>query len=593
LQTDSTDAGFLERTVEAADQYVDAMLMTHDGGAAALAHRTAMSQLLSLIAVYTTPDSRFHASAGLPGPMTSYLERLEVLQGPTGLFDGDNLCSPPDSAFSINDACLALQLIRSAEACAEAGGETADADAEAGTAAAGLAGVGRRIRNVIAAATPAMVAGGVHTPNHRWELSAALAQIHRLEPRPEIDQRVNEWLAEGIDQLPDGMYSERSPLYATAVTNPSLLAIADCSDRPWLLDHVRRNLEAFLPWFNPDGTVESLFSRRQDQWLEFDGSVFMLLYRRFAIQDQRPDFGAAASWLERFPSAEPAKLLARTRTSPLLRERMPVGDTDSALRPAIAQLGSCGLYRFRSGNTAVTVFGGGDHTPSGVASGLSNNPTFLRFQHGNSLLSDVRLSRSFFDLGPFRSMATAAAGTSVRLAEEIGAKFYLPLPAEKRQDGGMYGMAHEGRFSSAMDFASRPAVNHRLATAMDVKTEGSRTELTVGFDGADTSFALELTFRPGGVLTGVEPLGDSGAYQLVAGTGRYAVGGDTIEFGPGHPADPDTPPEYNPGENYKYLGGTNATAGIKVYITGRTRGSWLLTLQGSSTGQYGPHPHIV
>ena len=104
--------------------------------------------------------------------------------------------------------------------------------------------------------------GGVHTPNHRWELCAALARIHSLQaregrPRPEILARIGQWLAEGIDQLPDGMYSERSPLYATAVTNPSLLAIADHAGRPELLEHVRRNLAAFLPWFNQDGTTES------------------------------------------------------------------------------------------------------------------------------------------------------------------------------------------------------------------------------------------------------------------------------------------------------------------------------------------------
>jgi hypothetical protein len=59
------------------------------------------------------------------------------------------------------------------------------------------------------------------------------------------------------------------------------------------------------------------------------------------------------------------------------------------------------------------------------------------------------------------------------------------------------------------------------------------------------------------------------------------VGGDVIEFGPGSAADPDAPPVYNPGENYTYLRGTNATEGIKVYITGRTRGTRRLTLRGT------------
>ncbi|MGX9900006.1 hypothetical protein ACW0JT_08945 [Arthrobacter sp. SA17] len=280
-------------------------------------------------------------------------------------------------------------------------------------------------------------------------MCAALAQIHSLDPRPEIDRRIDEWLAEGIDQLPDGMYSERSPLYASAVTNPSLLIIADSSGRPELLDPVRKNLEAFLPWFNPDGTVESVFSRRQDQWVDFGGAGFLLPYRRLAIQDGRSDFAVAASWLAGFPLVEPAKLLAQTKVQPGLAGVLPQGQDSvpqeqkeqvqqqhqagqvrmpSVLQPARAALASCGTYRIRHGETAVTVFGGGDHSASGVASGLSNNPTFLRFRHGTSVLSDVRLARNFFNLGPFRSMETVAAGRASGFRSGWRLPFTFPCP---------------------------------------------------------------------------------------------------------------------------------------------------------------------
>jgi hypothetical protein len=70
----------------------------------------------------------------------------------------------------------------------------------------------------------------------------------------------------------------------------------------------------------------------------------------------------------------------------------------------------------------------------------------------------------------------------------------------------------------------------------------------------------------------------------VSGTGTYRVGADVIEFGPGLPADPDTPAAYNPGESYRYLGGTNAAAGTKVYFTGRTTGVHRFTLRGYTLG---------
>lgn len=569
MQTVVADAGFLTRVAKAADGFVAAMLDTDDGGAQVLAHRPAMSRLLALLAVYTEPGSAYHGQDWLGADMDACLARLEQLQGPTGLFDGTNLCSPPDSAFTLNDVCLALGLIR--------GGAAAAADPL-------LVGVAERLGGIIARATDAMVAGGVHTPNHRWELCAALAQMNMLQPRPDIDPRIAEWLAEGIDQLPDGMYSERSPLYATAVTNPSLLAIADSSDRPELLDHVRANLTAFLPWFNPDGTVESVHSRRQDQWQAFEAAPFLPFYRRLAAQDGNPEFAAAAAWLEGFPLHEPAKLLALTRLDPLVGQALEAVPASAAvmpppLVPAEAALESCGVFRFREAGAVTTVFGGCDHQEPGVVSGLATNPTFLRFAVGAAVLSGVRLSRSFFDLGPFRSQHTRRTGSSVALSEELAANFYLPLPAAKRRADGIYALEHEGRFSAAMDFSSRPTVVHRLSTSVDVSVAGAATVVDVAFDGTDTAYALELTFAPGGELEGVVPLDEPDTYQLVAETGRYRVGTDVIEFGPGLAADPDSPAAYNPGESYRYLAGTNAAAGVKVFITGRTIGTRRFTFR--------------
>lgn len=580
LQTASTEVGFLRGLVEEADRYVNELLETHDGDAAGLPHRVAMSRLLALVTVFTEPGSAHRGSPALPAAMAACVARLEHLQGPAGLFDGTNLSSPPDSAFTVNDACMALEIIGTAR-----GDGPADA----------LADVGRRLRAVVGRITDALVAGGVHTPNHRWELCAALARIHSLQeregrPRPEILERIGQWLAEGIDQLPDGMYSERSPLYATAVTNPSLLAIADHAGRPELLEHVRLNLAAFLPWFNPDGTIESLFSRRQDQWFTFHAEAFQLLYRRFANQDGRADFAAAAAWLRQFPLLEPAKALARTRLDPWLAPELlqdsgfhhSGGGLPAAMTPEHAELRSCGIHRFHGSGNAVTVYGGCDELVPGIVSGLSSNPTFLRFGHGAAVLSDVRLSRSFFDLGPFRSQETVRTGTGVSLSETVEASFYLPLPPEIRRQDGIYALEHEGRFSASMDFSSRPTVVHRLKTDVTVQAAGAETVAEIGFDGADTSFALELTFRPCGVLEGVEPLATPGTFELTDGTGRYSVRGDVIEFGPGTPPDADAPPVYNPGEAYRYLAGTNATDGLKVYITGRTRGTFRLTLRGFS-----------
>ena len=111
----------------------------------------------------------------------------------------------------------------------------------------------------------ALAEGGVHTPNHRWEICKALAHLNHLWPSRLLMARINDWLGEGIDQDAEGEYSERSPNYASEVTNRSLLAVARLADKPRLLDNVRRNLDLTLYRLQPNGEVETVQSRRQDQ----------------------------------------------------------------------------------------------------------------------------------------------------------------------------------------------------------------------------------------------------------------------------------------------------------------------------------------
>ena len=79
------------------------------------------------------------------------------------------------------------------------------------------------------------------------------------------------------------------------VTNPSLLLLADVLGRPELRDAVERNLEPRLDLIRPDGTVETVQSRRQDQDGRVPaGAVPAADYRLLAIRTGRGDFARAA-----------------------------------------------------------------------------------------------------------------------------------------------------------------------------------------------------------------------------------------------------------------------------------------------------------
>jgi len=173
-----------------------------------LNHREAATRLLVYACGLVSPASRHHREPALLAAMADVVARLAAAQHPSGLFDSGNLESPPDTAF-ILEALAKVQLLLRAEARAET---------EALRAV---------LLPVLRRAAAAVAAGGVHTPNHRWGVCAALALVHEIEPDPRYPARISEWLAEGIDQDADGQYSERSPAYSAKVVNPALLTLIE------------------------------------------------------------------------------------------------------------------------------------------------------------------------------------------------------------------------------------------------------------------------------------------------------------------------------------------------------------------------------
>ncbi len=180
--------------------------------------------------------------------------------------------NPADTAFSIVDLSLIHHLL--------------EEDAHEPTT-----GLRATIERILRLAGPSLATGGVHTANHRWLVCAAFARIHARWPDPAYPERIETWLAEGIDQLPGGEYSERSPNYSAAVTNPALLVLARHYGRRDLYANVRDNLAANLYVIEPNGEVETVHSRRQDQTRVRHLPEFWLQYREMALRDGDGRFG--------------------------------------------------------------------------------------------------------------------------------------------------------------------------------------------------------------------------------------------------------------------------------------------------------------
>jgi hypothetical protein len=162
-----------------------------------------------------------------------------------------------------------------------------------------------------------------------------------------------------------------------------------------------------------------------------------------------------------------------------------------------------------------------------------------------------------------------------RLTETLTAAYYQPLPPGRRRDDGAYRITDEGRFSAAMAFPDRPRdeVSHTTRVDVDLREDGA--DLRIDISGPPVPWALELTFRPGGVPEGAVPIGD-GRWCLTDGPMTYRVGDDEIRVEArveaGEPlAGPDRSDvlRYDPGQDYTVVGGTDATTGNRVYIGGQ------------------------
>jgi hypothetical protein len=553
--TRSQDEEFLTLLTDAGNAQIPLVLSSYQNAGDSV--RAVARKARRLVSAYVWSRSAYYHDDSLLGPLRTLYERLAALQHDDGLYDVGNLHSPPDSSFALQDLCLMWSLL--------------DADDRPATAP-------HRdiLEGIIRLAGPALATGGVHTANHRWELSAALARINHLWPDRRYAERVDEWLDEGIDQTPDGFYSERSSTYDSEVINPCLLTIAWLRDRPELIEYVRRNLAMTLSTLEPNGEVETVASRRQDQTRIRDVWWYLPHFRELALRDGDGRFTTVAKDIERRRTGELgdflAEVLERPELAAVLPAAQPLPDDFVEVYPSHA------LARIRRGSRTASVFGGTDfHDLPVIASGLSTNPTFFRMRKGAAILDSVRLSPQFFSTGHFRSNGLTQLGPKAfRLQDEVNVPYHLPLPKRYRRADGDYALTPDGRFYSKMDFPHRPKQYRTLRTEVTVTEVTGGFDLTFGLEESEVPLAIELCFRPGGGLSGVEPIDASGNYQLVEGTGSYVLGDDRIEFGPGNGA---TRVTMDPGERYTYLGGNLTPAGLRVYITGRSPFRYTLRLR--------------
>ena len=460
--------------------------------------------IVTLVSAAHAPESAFYRADSLLEPLRLASRCLLTAQHEDGTTDlpATNFHSTPDTAFTLESVGPEIVIIQNGKwsAC-----DALLADLKAFALKAG----------------EAFTNGGVHTPNHRWVVCAGLARVQTLFPHPKYLARIDQWMAETVDIDPDGQFTEKSTSVYSPVVDQALLTVARLLNRPELIEAVRRNLEMTLFYVHPDGEVVTEASKRQDKYQRGSMGKYYYSYRWLALRDSNGRFAAMARQIERTATAPLAQDLPAFLEDPTLQRPMPA----SAPLPTdyVKFFRYSALARIRRQQISATI--------------LAENSTVFSLRKGTAALEAVRVASAFFGKGQFVGETLELPDGRYVMRQALDGPYFQPLTKEQLDaDGGHVKLAPNGTLAAGPRALRARSNIQTLESVVTITENAGKFEIVLSITGTDqVPVAVELAFRHGGELRGVEPVaGMKDAFLLRNGRGQYLHEGNVIEFGPGH-----------------------------------------------------------
>lgn len=488
--------------------------------------------LTSALAVYFHKDSCFYKNEQLYAAVNLALNFIERTQREDGSFDypSCNFKSAADTSFCFKRLIAAYRLLV----------KYGDSSDEAITV------LKEKYLTIMHKALDAIREGGFHTPNHRWGIAAALLQGSNLFAEEDgfaagLKARADQYLAEGIDGDEDGEYAERSTGNYNAVVNNAMMAMYQETGDEAFLGYVERNLSMMLTYMDPDDTIFTQNSTRQDQGkLEYADKYFYQ-YLYMCSREHCPAFDGAAH--------------------KIIKDNMERGDLapdclhivmnhDEMMGYHFKEYGFLEEYRKFFRHAGVLRV----RKPSYTYTVLNGKSAFLYFKSQGTMLC-VKIGESCCDIRNFIPQTIEELPDGCRLEAEAESWYYLPFK-EKQDTSDWWKMDQTKR---------EKLISSRLKTTLEIREKDQGLELHLKAEGLDRlPLRLEI-FIPAGVTL------EHPAFALEAAAGEGMIlkdgylevhdGSVTMELGPGF------------GEHsFKghYSGEEINSAGYTVYANGYT-----------------------
>lgn len=513
-RTDATVDSYLKTQITEAGPWLGSVpddYLQHSAG-------TASGLIESMTAALLYPESKHFGSNALVARIRLAGAFLERSQSPEGFIDllSTNFNSPPDTGFVVHNVGTAAALAKLYQ-----NDEVLEI-----------------LRPFLVNAGRGLAKGGIHTPNHRWVVSSALAQINDVFPDPAYVARIQQWLAEGIDIDDDGQYTERSTVTYNTICDRAFTVLAAKLKKPELLEPVRKNLRAMTYLLHPDGEVVTEVSKRQDQYVRGTMAGYWFPVQYLAVHDSDGQFSTMARQL----GAQNARL-STLMEYPELAVPLPAAvalpeDYEKAM-PVI------GLTRIRRGALDGTVI-------------MQDNSRFFSARKGPVVIEAVRFATSFFGKGQFIPAATVKRGNGYVLTQSLEAPYYQPLVPPQAVDYKTWPTVRDRRKKTQICKLEQSAVVTEKAGGFDLRIQARGIS---GVTALGVPLAVEISLREGGQLEGCRPAPHvDGAWVLEKDYATYRVEGKTVRFGPG----------VAPHLLTQLRGAEAKLPGTSVYVTGYT-----------------------
>lgn len=399
-----------------------------------------------LLSAYYAPESAYYRDPEMLSAAERYLDALLRTQNPDGTIDlrETNYHDATCAGFTVQVLGYTWRML---EKC---GGNSAPETA-----------IRQKLRLFLERAACGMCTGGFHTPNHRWVLSSALSLCFNILGDEECRRQISLYLAEGIDCDENGEFTERSAGIYNVVNDRSLIILSRELHMPELLQYVNRNLNMMYAYIEPDFSVFTLNSRRQDNGKAVYPVNYYDCYLYMALLTGDPHFAWMAdkvlSLLEQAAAraGSPFEVYQNIGFVNHLSHYLAEEELKS-FEPQMEEpdfdcmkfFKNSNIVRMRSGNTSLTLMGG--------------NQVFCVMQKGHTKVQ-FRMAAPFYAKGVFCSPEIEELGDGgYRLVFSYRWGYTRPFPNGSPTP-----------FWAEMDHASREKVNmitmemevvaHRLA----------------------------------------------------------------------------------------------------------------------------------